>query len=599
MLKSRPEPEAVVILQRLRNGDDVGSLVSLIKAGDLMTELKTSKNSSPNSELSQPLQSMLNLHHPNAYPPLPPLGDPRAELGQREKNIFRVSPDDEELLSREDIENARSLEQPRAVFDDRLKRVVAARWTKVTENDNVVINLISLYLSWDHTTLRTLDEDYFLDDLSAGGSEYCSPLLVNAMLCAASLNYATIDPATSRRLGPRFFAEAEKLWAAEKTQSSTLMQVPAAIFLSMWCRSSGLEELSTGFISEAVRLAEELGLFDMESQEIDQREPHLHRIWRGRAVIAWGLFNWQTIHGFYLNMAPRIRNPPHFALGPEFRGEGRQQYPWNPFPLIRPYQIFYKDLIFKAYSDLFALLFEYLRVHDASNPTAERALEYQHTSLLHVKMLEWADDLPVELLRGPESLPMVIDLHMFYHGIIIGIYRPFTEAQCLMKRLARETMQASSSQLMRLLYIQRYRFDGPPFTSMTIGSVHILTFSLFEELAKAEDVGPETSFYLVLCAEAMKQYGDAYAAVHKLLYDLIGKAKRGGRTIPEGIDLIFKDLETRLSRRDIDGDAYKKCPIDIQIAITDPSGSRVQDMVKATYSLDADGMQGIRLEDGE
>jgi hypothetical protein len=77
----------------------------------------------------------------------------------------------------------RSLAMPHQHHDARFQDIVASRRTTVTDNNTVVANLISLYLSWDHATLRILDEDYFLDELVSGGTDYCAPMLVNAMLC--------------------------------------------------------------------------------------------------------------------------------------------------------------------------------------------------------------------------------------------------------------------------------------------------------------------------------------------------------------------------------------------------------------------------------
>lgn len=36
--------------------------------------------------------------------------------------------------------------------------------------------------------MRLFDEDYFLDQIAAGQPEYCSPLLVNSLLAAASVS---------------------------------------------------------------------------------------------------------------------------------------------------------------------------------------------------------------------------------------------------------------------------------------------------------------------------------------------------------------------------------------------------------------------------
>lgn len=175
---------------------------------------------------------------------------------------------------------------------------------------------------------------------------------------------------------------------------------------------------------------------------------------------------------------------------------------------------------------------------------------------------------------------------MFYHGIIIKVLRPFVGIDFPAQEQAREIMKASLAQLRRLLVLHRHRYDGPPFNSTTIGSVHILTSSLFEDLARTESIDRETAFYLVLCSEVMKKYGDIFPAVHKILYNLIAKARQSSTHLPEEIDTIFQELSGRLSQMEAAGPGLSRCPIDVQIAITDPHGVAMEDLVKATYTLE-------------
>jgi hypothetical protein len=106
------------------------------------------------------------------------------------------------------------------------------------------------------------------------------------------LNYTATDPAPSQALGPAFFEEAKRLWHADEDNPS-LMRVPRAIFLCTWCKSRGMKHLSTLYITQEIRAAEEIGLFEEETNDIEQFDPSLQRYWEGRAIIAWGLCNWQ------------------------------------------------------------------------------------------------------------------------------------------------------------------------------------------------------------------------------------------------------------------------------------------------------------------
>jgi hypothetical protein len=207
MLISRPEAEAYIILQRLRSSSDVRSTITFIKEGDLLIQHQPASASSAANvplHLISTTESFLNMHHPKAYPQLPLPKEETASMGPRRTSIVEMDPEDYDLPLSEQIRNAkyvymakiilrlannnRSLDKPHSPCDERLLHVQASQWTTVTTNNTVLVNLISLYLSWDHVTLRLFDEDYFLDQISTGQTEYCSPLLVNSMLAAAAVS---------------------------------------------------------------------------------------------------------------------------------------------------------------------------------------------------------------------------------------------------------------------------------------------------------------------------------------------------------------------------------------------------------------------------
>lgn len=175
---------------------------------------------------------------------------------------------------------------------------------------------------------------------------------------------------------------------------------------------------------------------------------------------------------------------------------------------------------------------------------------------------------------------------MFFHGIVVEIFRHLVGAESPDKGKAREIMQASLAQLRRLLFVQRYRYDGPPFNSTTIGSIHILTYALLEDLAKSTSVDPEASFYLVMCAESMKKYGDAFPEIHKILHSLLAKAREKSAHLPYEVAVIFEELDARLFNRTRITASASRYPVNVQIAITDPSGAEMEDLIKATYSID-------------
>lgn len=74
-------------------------------------------------------------------------------------------------------------------------RVPAKPWTRVTEDDQLVSHLISLYFTWDHPLSQIIDQGMFIEHMNKGGarSEFCSPLLVNSVLAMACVRYSHVS----------------------------------------------------------------------------------------------------------------------------------------------------------------------------------------------------------------------------------------------------------------------------------------------------------------------------------------------------------------------------------------------------------------------
>ena len=153
-------------------------------------------------------------------------------------------------------------------------------------------NLVSLYVSWEHATVRIFDESYFIEQLVAGEEAYCSPLLVNAVHAVATLNYRAIDPAGASRLSPLFHDETERLWKEEESRGG-LLAVPAAVLLDIWWKAHDDPALGQKYLQRGIDIANDLGLFQMSSSSREGHGALSKKDRKGRAMIAWGIFNWQ------------------------------------------------------------------------------------------------------------------------------------------------------------------------------------------------------------------------------------------------------------------------------------------------------------------
>lgn len=180
---------------------------------------------------------------------------------------------------------------------------------------------MSLWHKWEYSYYHYLDWDIFLDDLSSMRTDFCSELLVNAILASASVSLVMQSPPdelcggdllcqltcsqfhsslVKNRCKPfgdslitRFYREARRLWEAGEGEDS-LARIQAALALFMVFGKHGRDKVGYMFLQEACRLARTQGLFRLPSS-VTQRPQHItQEKWdRARSVTAWALFNFQ------------------------------------------------------------------------------------------------------------------------------------------------------------------------------------------------------------------------------------------------------------------------------------------------------------------
>ena len=213
-LATGSEANALEMLRRLRASGDVGSVLASLRGSShdkvQPSFLEMARAVSPPSSSS--LEFELVSLHPNAYPMLAPvdltsvsmptprssrlvpgqppplLHDPSAAAASNALAIdCSVSP----LQGKTAPDTAQSVIRPfqaPALCDDRLHRVRMDYWTRVPISDDFAACILSSYLVRDHPILGLFDADLFLDDLVGRCLDFCSPLLVSALMFHACVS---------------------------------------------------------------------------------------------------------------------------------------------------------------------------------------------------------------------------------------------------------------------------------------------------------------------------------------------------------------------------------------------------------------------------
>lgn len=168
------------------------------------------------------------------------------------------------------------------------------KWTRVTGDDQLILHLLTMYFTWHYPFFTTLSKDLFYRDYVRGvSSQYCSSLLVNAMLALgchfSTWSGAREDPGNSATAGDHFFKEAKRLVLEnDEHVNAKLCTVQALALMSVREAGCGREGKGWVYSGMSFRMALDLGLnFDSTTfgaRNLDEEELDARRI------TFWGCF---------------------------------------------------------------------------------------------------------------------------------------------------------------------------------------------------------------------------------------------------------------------------------------------------------------------
>ena len=188
-------------------------------------------------------------------------------------------------------------------------------WTEVTTDHELIVHLMNMYFTWHYTYFTTLSKSLFYRDFLLGRpppdtkrrTEYCTPLLVNAMLALGchftSWPSARSNPSDSATVGDHFFKEAKRLILEnDEHESPRLATVQALALMSVREAGCGREAKGWVYSGMSFRMAYDLGLnVDSGLLNLDEQETDARR------MTVWGCFlfdKYATMHALPLSRYP-------------------------------------------------------------------------------------------------------------------------------------------------------------------------------------------------------------------------------------------------------------------------------------------------------
>ncbi|KAI1168848.1 fungal-specific transcription factor domain-containing protein [Nemania serpens] len=316
-------------------------------------------------------------------------------------------------------------------------------WSDVTKDPDHVSHLLNMYFNWHYPYFVTLSRSLFYRDFFRGKrrgtshkTEYCSSLLVNAML-ALGCHFTDVGGAyaiagDSWTKGDHFFAEAKRLIIDnDEYEKPRLTTVQALALMSVREAGCGREAKGWVYSGMSFRMAQDLGLnmnlggLNGNLENLDEKEVDARR------VTFWGCFLFDKCWSNYMGRLPQLPknsySVPKYDVFPEEDAEGWCPYTDSGFdesskqPARTRTIGLQMSTLCEISSDL--LLFFYHPAHIGRS--SGNSVELKKLSELHRRLEEWHKQLPGELEPKDGQLPNVILMHMFFHLQYIHLFRPF------------------------------------------------------------------------------------------------------------------------------------------------------------------------------
>lgn len=326
-----------------------------------------------------------------------------------------------------------------------------AQWTRVTDDEKLIGHLMTMYFTWHYAYFTTLPKHLFYRDYVRGrSSQYCSSLLVNAMLALgchfSSWKGARENPDDSATAGDHFFKEAKRLILEhDEHEKAKLCTVQALALMSVREAGCGREGKGWVYSGMSFRMAYDLGL------NVDVTMLGANKLTEGeidaRRVTFWGCFLfdksvktaksnfvWPILTDSdrcwsnYLGRQPQLSSSnitvPKFEVFPEEDAEL-----WSPYTdsgavqeLAQPARTRAVALqiskLCEISNDLLAFFYHPAPVQKQPS----RQAELKKLSDVHTRLEAWRRDLPAEIEPKEGQLPPVLLMQyddLFFSGLTV------------------------------------------------------------------------------------------------------------------------------------------------------------------------------------
>lgn len=303
LIKTMSEADSIDVLHRIRAGGNVQDILNQVKDGNLLMQLSLVPETRRRYDLPHRMDMpAFILVETNPYL--------KSVVYEKTLSASEPSPPTD---GQESALNLYMMPYSSAVMaDPLLSRVTTIHWTTVITDNNLLRQLLSAYFVHQHSSYVYLHKDQFLQDMADGRSQFCSSLLVNAILAAGCQSSPAVHNSSQfwnpHTLGYRFMAEAKRLWELESSDSRSLTTIQAALILQVIMNENGLDRVGLSYLLQALLIAKEIDLFQQPKSSAEEE------IAKARTITAWALFDWQVMYCYYFFRKSFLDRPPNLTL---------------------------------------------------------------------------------------------------------------------------------------------------------------------------------------------------------------------------------------------------------------------------------------------
>ncbi|KAL7930095.1 N-terminal fungal transcription regulatory domain-containing protein [Trichoderma chlorosporum] len=579
LLNALPDEKVLERVRALKKEIDSSTILSILRGKGGAQH--SSHSSSEMAMMSDSLQTLeLGPQYPNAYPIAPILDLETLEEATYQQLVQATRRDSDTDPMRGITLNEAGDES--TLCDSRLSQLDISDWSNVPISSEQAARAISLYLETDHPLLGFFEPNLFVSDLTTGNTDYCSPMLVNALLYwACQLN--SLQDSESGAIALNFCSEAESLWEEQRNHDS-LLNLAAVLFLSLGYLGQGRDHVVLAYLNEASQMAVRMGLFGVignhKQQEIDNlpepaRSAHLYA--------AWGAFNWITHMSLFYRqpglqcpkLLPRLLIPGSQVNGidePDDSGasevDSDPQYMGGVFPYI---------------CQFWSILHELALMYRHKGPLAADRRTLCFAEFKFRELLAWSNRLPSKLARNDRSPHYVQILHIWLHAAILDLFRFSMSSNVKDQHLKTFTSPystpenvciASCRQLKQLILNYRLNFASSSYT--------ILWHTALTYLANAILHHPKEDnwfFYFLLCIYGYERLRPCWRVTQAISTALLSMALRKGDITSPTAQQLLRDINDNTGYQ-LPGDVRATFMMDLDLAKSDPESATVEKMAQ-------------------